>query len=87
MPRMDMMNQYARPIPIMANNPMNTFVGILSISFNANKIINGMKQTIPSPLVGKTSTTNRIIPNPRRVKSLIGLGFCSIFFFDFEDLE
>ena len=87
MPAMALMNQYARRIPINANNPMKSFVGILSISFNANKIINGMKQIIPSPFVGKTSTTNRIIPNPRRVKPLTGFYFSSILFLDFEDLE
>jgi hypothetical protein len=83
MPTMALMNQYARRTPIIANNPMKTFVGILSISFNANKIINGMKQTMPSPFVGKTSITNRIIPNPRRVKSLTGFDFSSTLFLDF----
>ena len=87
MPTMALMNQYARRIPIIANNPKKTFVGILSISLNMNKIINGMKQTIPSPFVGKTSTTNRIIPNTRRVKSLTGFDYSSTLFLDFEDLE
>lgn len=74
MPRMALINQSASAIPIKTNNPMKTFVGILSISFNAIKIINGIKHTIPPPFVGKTRTMNKIIPKPKRVRLLTGLG-------------
>ena len=83
MPTMALMNQYARRIPIIANNPMKILVGILSISFNANKTIDGMKQIINPPFSGKTSTTNKIIPKAKKVRLATGLGFSSTIFFDF----
>lgn len=84
---MDLIKVNATVTPISTNNPMKNFVGILSMSFNANKIINGMKHITAPTVLGCIRMTNKINPKPRTVKPLTGLGFSSTFFFDFEDLE